>query len=75
MGWKQSDLAARMRIGRATVASWENNINRPNFATLRLLAELTDYPIEFFLDEGPDGPTTGRYPMIPWSNLLLDTAA
>lgn len=73
MGWKQSDLAMRLRVGRATIASWENNVNRPNFASLRLLADLTDYPVHFFTggdDDPVNGPGTPGY----WANPLLVAA-
>lgn len=50
MGWKQSDLAVRVKKSRAAVATWESNKHRPSELELDKIAEVTGYPIEFFLD-------------------------
>lgn len=54
MGWKQSDLAVRVKTSRAAIAGWENNTHRPSALALDKIAELTGYPVEFF------DPTGGK---------------
>ena len=49
MGWLQSDLADGVKKSRATIASWENNTHKPSALELDVIAELTGYPIEFFI--------------------------
>lgn len=54
MGWKQSDLAVRVKSSRAAVASWEGNTNRPHPLVLDKIVELTGYPLEFFIGSDND---------------------
>lgn len=61
-GWLQSDLAVHLHVGRATIAAWEGNVNRPNWATFRLLAEATGTP-QWWL-EGYDVQPTGGVPSL-----------
>jgi|GEM_PF-6513318 len=58
MGWKQSDLAIRVKSSRAAVASWESNTNRPHPLVLDKIVELTGYPLEFFLGSDDDDKNT-----------------
>ena len=57
---KQDDLAALLRVSRAAVGAWENNVNPPSHATMLRIAELTHKPIGFFPDEH-------GVPMTPWT--------
>lgn len=49
-GWQQADLADGVKKSRATIAAWEGDKHRPSKLELDFIADLTDYPIEFFTD-------------------------
>lgn len=77
MGWKQSDLAVHVKKSRAAIAGWESNKHRPSALELDRIAEVTNYPIEFFLTPGiitsrQDGAIFGG---ICLDQPLLDLAA
>lgn len=61
-GWLQTDLAIHMHVSRTTIAAWESNTNRPNWATFKTLAETTGAP-QWWL-EGLDAPPSGGIPTL-----------
>jgi transcriptional regulator with XRE-family HTH domain len=62
-GWHQSELAFQLQVGRATIANWENNVNKPNHASLMLVGAVTGCPVWWL--EGFDGPVTDPSGGIP----------
>lgn len=50
MDWHQEDLADGVKKSRATIAGWENNKHKPSRLEIDFIAELTGYPVAFFLE-------------------------
>lgn len=50
-GWKQKELAARVSVEPMTVSRWERGVNQPDIDTLRVLAQATQTPLSFFVEE------------------------
>lgn len=46
-GLKQSDMAARFRVGRSTIANWEAERNTPGYLALEKWAEVTGVPLDW----------------------------
>ena len=71
-GLEQADIAAACHVAKSAVSAWENDVNSKGapWASLRIIAELTGFPVEFFEPRhlefapitAPDEETiTGRY--------------
>jgi len=76
MGWKQSDLAVRVKVSRAAIAGWENNSHRPSALAIDKIAELTGYPVGFFVGHGPeDGGDIAPVTIGQLRNILRDNGA
>lgn len=60
-GLKQSDMAARFRVGRSTIANWEAERNTPGYLALEKWAEVTGVPFDWLHD--PERGVTRRYPL------------
>src|SRR5215210_4538644 len=52
-GWKQKHLAAHVEVEPMTVSRWERGATTPDLDVLRLVAEATEKPLSFFVDEAP----------------------
>lgn len=50
-GWKQKDLAAKVNVEPMTVSRWERGVNQPDMDTLRVVAQVTQMPLAFFVEE------------------------
>jgi transcriptional regulator with XRE-family HTH domain len=62
MGWKQSDLAAELRVDRSTIAGWENNSHTPSYIAIKAVSDVTDKPSWWI--EGHDTPPSGGVPTL-----------
>lgn len=50
-GWKQKELARAVHVEPMTVSRWERGINTPDIETLRLIANATQKPLSYFVEE------------------------
>jgi transcriptional regulator with XRE-family HTH domain len=50
-GWKQKHLAAGVGVEPITVSRWERGATTPDLDTLGLVAEATEKPISFFVEQ------------------------
>ena len=50
-GWKQKDLAQQVHVEPMTVSRWERGVNTPELDTLALIAQATNKPRSFFVEE------------------------
>src|SRR5947199_8226924 len=55
-GWKQKHLAAEVRVEPITVSRWERGATTPDLDVLRLVAEATDKPVSYFVEETAPRP-------------------
>src|SRR5215217_7785720 len=56
-GWKQKHLAAEVEVEPITVSRWERGATTPDLDVLRLVAEATEKPLSFFVDQTPQAPS------------------
>ena len=57
-GLAQVDVAREMRIGRSTVANWENGTNKPSYLAVEKLSMMTGVPLWWLLDEPTEAADT-----------------
>ena len=59
-GWKQRELASEVEVEPITVSRWERGATTPDLDVLRLVADATDKPLSYFVDdESGRGAATG----------------
>ena len=49
-GFSQTAFAEKIPVDRKTLAKWEKNYTFPNIEQIAVMADLTNLPIEFFID-------------------------
>lgn len=54
--WKQKHLAAAVSVEPVTVSRWENGRHEPDIDMLERIAQATEKPVSFFLDDGAVSP-------------------
>lgn len=47
----QKELADQLNVSFQTVSKWENNINEPDLASLKKIANIFNCPIDFFFED------------------------
>ncbi len=47
----QKEIADKLNVSFQTVSKWENNINEPDLASLKKLANIFNCPIDFFFED------------------------